>query len=53
MACLVADALGGGGKTAIRISDPTLPPGTCIPGRFRGREWLGSLIDKVIFNVVL
>lgn len=49
---MTTDALRGG-ETALRASDPGAPPVTLIPGRFRGRTWLGSLTYKVIFNVVL
>lgn len=43
----------GSGEVAIRASDLGSPSVTCIPGRYRGKSWLGSLIYKVIFNVVL
>ena len=49
---MMTDALRGG-ETALRASDAGAPPVTLIPGRFRGRTWLGSLTYKVIFNVVL
>lgn len=40
-------------EIAIRASDLGSPPATYIPGRFGGKAWLGSLVHKVIFNVVL